>query len=113
MKRGAVASAAKPVLPRKGKLKPKPRAKDKRFSPLDYLNSLIEVAHDHRQETVRKRGHSVTKRELSSALAHTTPHSERTVSSAKLRCKSAFSQNRKKSVTLKDPLMLDLNGLVT
>lgn len=113
MKRGTVVSAAKPVLLRKGKLKGKQKPKDKRFNPLDYLNSLIEVAHDHRQETVRKRGHSVTKRELNSAQGHTTPHSERTISSSKLRCKSAYSQYRKRSVNIKDPLFLDLKGLVT
>lgn len=59
MKRGT--TSTKPP-PRKPKPKLKIKSKEKRFDPLEYLNSLIDDIQDHSQPTTRKRTKSSTKR---------------------------------------------------
>ena len=44
-------------------------------------------------------------------MAHTTPHTQRTAASSKVRSRSSYSQFRRKSVTLKEALKIDLNEL--
>ena len=44
-------------------------------------------------------------------MAHTTPHTERTAASSKVRCKSSYSQFRKKTTTIRDVLKVDLNAV--
>ena len=69
------AANALPAKPKTAKNKPKqhPKSKDKKFNPLEYLTSLIELCHDNRYDTVRKHPPSSHRMERSSAMAFTTP----------------------------------------
>lgn len=97
----------------KNKPKTHSKSKDKKFNPLEYLNSLIDEIHDHRYDTVRKRPPSSHRLERSSALAYTTPITDRTASSSKVRSKSSYSQYRKRSLPLRDILRVDVEQAIT
>jgi hypothetical protein len=58
MKRGG--SSNSKMSQRKSKSKSKSKGKDRKFDPLDYLNSLIDELHDHR--TARKKSGPSVKR---------------------------------------------------
>jgi hypothetical protein len=73
MKRAVNTPNPKPKNTHKNKTKLHSKSKDKKFNPLEYLNSLIDEIHDHRFDTVRKRPPSTHRLERSSALAYTTP----------------------------------------
>ena len=60
MKRGVI-SAGKSTK-RKQKSKSKSKGKDRKFDPLEYLNSLIDELHDHQHQTIRKKSASFNKR---------------------------------------------------
>lgn len=113
MKRGVTPTNLKPRTSNKNKTKLHSKSRDKKFNPLEYLNSLIDEIHDHRYDTVRKRPPSTHRLERSSALAYTTPITERTVSSSKVRSKSSYSQYRKRSVPLRDILRVDIDHAIT
>ena len=113
MKRAIGSQQPKPKLNNKNKGKSKHKSKEKKFNPLEYLNCLIDDMHDHRFNTVRKRGPLTAKRELSSALAYATPVTDHTINSSKVRSRSSYSQYRKKSVPLKDVLRVDVGNVIT
>lgn len=113
MKRALNTPHPKPKNIHKNKCKVHSKSKDKKFNPLEYLNSLIDEIHDHRFDTVRKRPPSSHRLERSSALAYTTPITERTASSSKVRSKSSYSQYRKRSMPLRDILRVDLDNAIT
>jgi hypothetical protein len=54
----------------KAQTKSKGKVRDKKFNPLEYLNSLIDEIHDNKCETIRKKS-GCNKRDLNSALAFT------------------------------------------
>ena len=109
MKKGS--STLNRTQPRKSKTKSKSKSKskEKRFDPLQYLNRLIGQFQDHSSSTNKKRGKPGAKRELASAMAPTTPQTERSLIASKVRSKSSYSQYRRKSVILRDPMKIDLN----
>lgn len=113
MKRVAPAAYPKAKPTHKSKSKAHSKSRDKKFNPHEYINSLIEEFHDHPFHTVRKRPPSTHRLERSSALAYTTPITERTISSSKIRSKSSYSQYRKKSIPMRDILRVDLDNVIT
>lgn len=113
MKRTLNTPNPKPRTTHKNKSKLHSKSKDKKFNPLEYLNSLIDELHDHRYDTVRKKAPSIHRLERSSALAYTTPITERTMNSSKVRSKSSYSQYRKRSMPLRDILRVDIDHAIT
>lgn len=113
MKRGVNILTPKQKNNNKNKHKVKSSTKEKKFNPLEYLNSLIEDIHDNRFDTVRKRVNSTSRQERSSALAYATPITERTASSSKVRSRSSYSQYRKKSIPLRNAFRIDLKNVIT
>ena len=99
----------------KHRVKKQPKNRDKKFNPLEYLNSLLVEIQESTPHTARKRSGHTTRRELNSAMAYTTPQTDRTAGiSTKSRIRSAYSHRRKTTTTtLKEVLKVDLEKAIT